>query len=263
MIFDLHTHTKRSHDAFTSESELLHACCKRGIGAIAITEHDVVPKLNRKPFEESGIHVFFGCEYTTNEGVHIIGIYKELSKITESNQSREQIIQSVKSNGGLLIMPHPLKERTGYLAKYGVDDYVSLFDFIELYNGGDIKNNGAEITLAVSTEKGVRLIGSSDSHAVNQIGICVTSISDIERSYSADQVFEALKKSGQDKISILIDESVYRKDLRKVSAYKKTLPYQFALKVVPSGLRRRLKIFLNWLLNRRPNLPVPSWKRCY
>ena len=102
---DLHCHTVRSFDAFTSPKELLKACLKK-INLIAITEHDLINKVN-KNFLEKGIKIIDGCEYTTDKGAHIIGLFVKNNFI---GGNYREVISHIKNQSGLVLIPHPFKK---------------------------------------------------------------------------------------------------------------------------------------------------------
>src|SRR6266581_7131550 len=65
---DLHVHTKRSSDAFTSPKKLAIICRDRGLDGLAITDHNVLS------VDSSNEVVFLpGIEISTRDG-HIIGL---------------------------------------------------------------------------------------------------------------------------------------------------------------------------------------------
>jgi len=60
-LAEFHCHTRRSHDGFTSEEELLYACRTKGIGLLTITEHDRLPVIDVQRFATAGIYVTRGA----------------------------------------------------------------------------------------------------------------------------------------------------------------------------------------------------------
>ena len=90
MLVDLHNHTYKSHDGFSTDKQIISACKKKGINAIAITEHDVPCRSNSKLYKENDIELIKGCEFTTNNGAHIIGLF--ISDRNLLDNSREGII---------------------------------------------------------------------------------------------------------------------------------------------------------------------------
>ncbi len=258
MIFDLHTHTKRSFDAFTSEKELIRACKIKGIDVIGLTEHDLRAKVDFDNFKENGIVALSGCEFTTDKGAHIIGFFENSKIVDIKSRDKNEILLYIKNLDGVAVMPHPLKTNTGYLSVYGEDESIKYFDFIELVNGGDLKNSASVYLKEIASRYKLKPLSSSDSHSAEQIGMCVTKI-DLEINIMNDiQVLNILKTIHADQIKLMIDASINVKK-RDAPSYKKWRFYQLILRIIPIRLRRILKIFINTLNYSKLNIRRPSW----
>jgi predicted metal-dependent phosphoesterase TrpH len=258
MILDLHTHTKRSFDAFTSEKELMRACIIKGIDVIGLTEHDLHAKVDFDNFKKNGVVALSGCEFTTDKGVHIIGFFENSKKVEIKSRDKNETLVYIKNLDGVAVMPHPLKSNTGYLSVYGEDENIKDFDFIELVNGGDLKNSASDYLKEIASRYKLKPLSSSDSHSVEQIGMCVTKI-DLEINITTDiQVLNILKTIHEDQIKLMIDASINVKK-RDTPSFKKRKFYQLILKISPIRLRRILKIFINTLNYSKLNIRSPSW----
>src|ERR1035437_9760956 len=117
MIIDLHNHTRASHDGFTSSSQLLRACVVRAINMVAVTEHDLACIVDPRPFEAHGIVLIPGCEYTTEAGAHVIGLF--VTDPLPEGSTRQEIIKHIQSSDGLIVMSHPFNPGSGYLEIHG------------------------------------------------------------------------------------------------------------------------------------------------
>lgn len=258
MIFDLHTHTKQSFDAFTSEKELLRACVVKGIDVIGVTEHDRPARVDFENFKKNGIIVLSGCEFTTDMGAHIIGFFGRSIAVENKVRSKRETLEYIKELNGIAVMPHPLKENTGYLAVYGEDDDIKDFDFIELVNGGNLKNSMNEILEDISIRYDIKPLSSSDSHSAEQVGMCVTRIA-VENILDDDaQALNTLKTVTKSNISLLIDSAINLKQ-REEPKYKNLKMYQFILTLIPHSVRRTLKIYKNYMNFSRLKIRPPLW----
>jgi predicted metal-dependent phosphoesterase TrpH len=237
MILDLHTHTNHSFDGFTTQEELIYACHIRGINAIAITEHDEVCRLDSSEFDRHGIHLIPGCEYTTSEGAHIIGLFTNISLPTGSD--RHLIFSSLEEAGSLVIMPHPFKPGSGYLSVYGLDETIEKFDLIERVNGGWKASEYISEIQDISEKFSIPMIGSSDSHRSSQVGLCVIKLK--LSNVSKNSLQTNLKNIKQDDIAILIDRSILIKYGRKIRKFQKSTLYQRLLTFIPMRIRRIIK----------------------
>src|SRR5713226_7814672 len=96
---DLHVHTNRSSDAFTSPKQLTIICRDRGLDGLAITDHNVLS------VDSSNEVVFLpGIEISTRDG-HIIGL--GVSEAVPRGLSADDTIRRINNLHGISIVPHP------------------------------------------------------------------------------------------------------------------------------------------------------------
>ena len=240
MLFDLHNHSISSHDGFSSESNIISACVLRGINVIAITEHDKVCKLSHEKFQNAGVELIPGREYTSDHGAHIIGLF--VTQEFDCGASREEIAQDIKRQGGLMVMPHPWKPGSGYMDIYKEDDFIQKFDFIEMLNGGWNSRNYTSQILRLSECYSLRMLASSDSHRGCQVGLCVTKIN-CPQTFNVGDAKQILNSATQQQIDLLIDKKMLLVKGRKTRKIQLSNGYQKILALVPIKIRRLLKIF--------------------
>jgi hypothetical protein len=237
MILDLHSHTVASFDGFTSEEELLRACLLRGVDVVAVTEHDRACRVDRARFNELGVEVIPGCEFTTDRGAHIVGLY--VSEPAAVGLSPEETLRFIEGEGGIALMPHPWKPGSGCMSVHEEGNWVSRFTFIELINGGwwGAPYFGAIRELA--NRHDLRMIACSDSHKVSHVGMCVTRIANTE----CRPLRDCLKNSPQDAFELLVDESLLKHGgLREISSLRKSAAYRAMLRTIPAPIRRHAKL---------------------
>jgi predicted metal-dependent phosphoesterase TrpH len=238
MILDLHTHTRKSYDGFTSPAELLAACIVRGVDAVAVTEHDFPCDLDPLPFAESGIELIPGCEFTDANGAHIIGLF--VRKGLSQRLCSEAILDHIRTEGGLAVMPHPWKPGSGFMAMGGNISLVRQFDFIEFVNGGWPSGDHHTEIVSLAYDHDLRMISSSDSHKASQVGLCCTRIKSATNSGARD----ALVNVRQEDIEMLIDQSMLKVHGRLSGVIQRSSSYQSLLPFIPKLLRRTVKIAL-------------------
>lgn len=237
MILDLHTHTRHSHDGFTSPDELLAACIARGVSAVAVTEHDLPCALDPAPFAARGIELIPGCEFTDVNDAHIVGLF--VRKGLPMRLPSEAILDHIRAEGGLAVMPHPWKPGSGFMAMGGDVRLAGRFDFIEFINGGWRSGEHAASIVRLASEHGLRMISSSDSHKASQVGLCCTRIATAAKGAGARA---ALDSARQEDIEMLIDRYVLAKHGRRSNAVQRSAPYQALLPIIPPRLRRMVKL---------------------
>ena len=240
MLLDLHVHTRRSMDGFSSLKEVFLAARKRGIKFIAITEHDHAYQPNKVLEREfPDVCIIPGCEFTTNKGAHIIGLF--VDHALPKGSTREMIFAHVHSLGGLLVMPHPYKPESGYMTIYDDDNSVKNFDFIEIVNGGWRTGHFASQIIDLAKEHNLKMIASSDAHKANQIGLCTTKVAD--NAINLIECKAILSSITQANISLMIDTDLTLGKGRRVRWFQKLFLYQSALKIIPFYLRQKIKRF--------------------
>ncbi len=129
---DLHMHTDHSYDCATPVEVLLAEARARGLGAIAITDHNEVSGALEARAKADGLTVIVGEEVKTAEQGEVIGLFIE-EKIPRG-MTLEETIAEIKRQGGLVYVPHPFDRM------HSVPDYEHLLrviddvDAIEVFN---------------------------------------------------------------------------------------------------------------------------------
>ena len=120
---DLHMHTDHSYDCATPVEVLLAEARARGLGAIAITDHNEVSGAHAARERAEGIAVIVGEEVKTADQGEVIGLFIE-DKIPRGMTLQETIAE-IKRQGGVVYVPHPFDRM------HSVPDYEHLLDVID------------------------------------------------------------------------------------------------------------------------------------
>ena len=129
---DLHMHTDHSYDCATPVEVLLAEARARGLGAIAITDHNEVSGALDAQAKADGIKVIVGEEIKTADQGEVIGLFIE-EKVPRG-MTLQETIGEIKRQGGLVYVPHPFDRL------HSVPDYEHLLavlddvDAIEVFN---------------------------------------------------------------------------------------------------------------------------------
>jgi predicted metal-dependent phosphoesterase TrpH len=168
---DLHMHTDHSGDCATPVDVLLQTARDRGLGAIAITDHNEVSGAleARKIAEEmDDIKVIVAEEVKTAEQGEVIGLFLE-EKIPKGLTMAETIAE-IRRQGGLVYVPHPFDRF------HSVPDYEHLLDIVEEIDLLEVFNPRVALTSfneeAVRFASKYRLVpaAGSDSHVAQGLG---------------------------------------------------------------------------------------------
>ena len=163
---DLHVHTSRSSDAFTSLDELGPSCKRAGIDGIAITEHNQVTSIL-----PPDIVALRGVEVSSNVG-HIIGL--GIREPIERGLSPDETINRIRAQGGLALLPHPYDL---FRPNVKPEMLTVMPDAIEVLNASSLFARVAWPPAKEFAEKaGIAQVAGSDSHIPQTIGRAYTII---------------------------------------------------------------------------------------
>jgi predicted metal-dependent phosphoesterase TrpH len=178
---DLHMHTDHSGDCATPVEVLLQTARDRGLGAIAITDHNEVSgalEARRIAESMSDIKVIVAEEVKTAEQGEVIGLFLE-EKIPKGLTMAETIAQ-IRDQGGLVYVPHPFDRF------HSVPDYEHLIDIVEEIDILEVFNPRVAVTAfneeAERFARKYRIVAGagSDSHVAQGLGSVRTRIHDFE-----------------------------------------------------------------------------------
>ena len=149
---DLHMHTDHSGDCATPVEVLLQTARDRGLGAIAITDHNEVSgALEAAEIAEGmdDLKVIVAEEVKTAEQGEVIGLFLE-EKIPKGLTMAETIA-AIREQGGLVYVPHPFDRF------HSVPDYEHLLDIVEEIDLLEVFNPRVAVT--AFNEEAVRFAG--------------------------------------------------------------------------------------------------------
>ena len=178
---DLHMHTDHSPDCATPVEVLLETARDRGLGAIAITDHNEISGAleARRIAERTGdIKVIVGEEVKTAEQGEVIGLFIE-EKIPKGMTMQETIAE-IRRQGGLVYVPHPFDRF------HSVPDYEHLLDIVEEIDILEVFNPRVALTSfneeAERFARKYRIVpgAGSDSHVAQGLGSVRVRIHDFE-----------------------------------------------------------------------------------
>jgi glycosyltransferase involved in cell wall biosynthesis len=168
---DLHMHTDHSPDCATPAELLLETAKERGLGAIAITDHNEISgALEAKEIAAriGGIKVIVAEEVKTAHQGEVIGLF--LTERIERGMSMADTIAEIRRQGGLVYVPHPFDRL------HSVPDYEHLLEIVDQIDILEVFN--PRVTLSAFNEEAVRFArkygivpgAGSDSHVAQGLG---------------------------------------------------------------------------------------------
>jgi predicted metal-dependent phosphoesterase TrpH len=168
---DLHMHTDHSGDCATPVEVLLQTARDRGLGAIAVTDHNEVSgalEAAEIAAGMDGLKVIVGEEIKTAEQGEVIGLF--LKELIPKGLTMAESIAAIREQGGLVYVPHPFDRF------HSVPDYEHLLDMVEEIDLLEVFN--PRVALTAFNVEAVRFAGKyrivpaagSDSHVAQGLG---------------------------------------------------------------------------------------------
>jgi predicted metal-dependent phosphoesterase TrpH len=178
---DLHMHTDHSTDCATPVEVLLQTARDRGLGAIAITDHNEVSgalEARRIAAGMDDIKVIVAEEVKTAEQGEVIGLFLE-EKIPKG-LTMAATIAAIRAQGGLVYVPHPFDRF------HSVPDYEHLIEIVEEIDILEVFNPRVAVTAfneeAERFARKYRIVpgAGSDSHVAQGLGSVRVRIHDFD-----------------------------------------------------------------------------------
>ncbi len=168
MKVDLHVHSHYSQDSLARPEELVYWMAKRGLGAMAITDHDAIEGARETAALAPGA-IIIGEEIRTSRG-EIIGLF--LQELIPPHLSPRETIERIHQQGGLVYIPHPTDRLRGStLAPEALQAVLPLVDLMEGYNARALCNHVNRRAAALAREHGLPVGAGSDAHRACDVGL--------------------------------------------------------------------------------------------
>ena len=165
---DLHMHTDHSYDCATPVEVLLAEAKARGLGAIAVTDHNEISGALEARAKADGIRVIVGEEVKTADQGEVIGLFLE-EKIPRG-MTLQETIEAIRRQGGVVYVPHPFDRL------HSVPDYEHLLpvldevDAIEVFNPRVAFNEFNEEAARFAAKYRIPAGAGSDAHVPQGLG---------------------------------------------------------------------------------------------
>jgi predicted metal-dependent phosphoesterase TrpH len=198
MKLDLHVHTIFSKDSLIKPEDAVKIALKKGLDGLAICDHNTLKAyriLKKKRFKD--IIIIPGVEIETHIG-EVMGLFIE-EEIKTKNNNFFTIVNKIKDNNGLVVIPHPFDFlRSNHLKLNLLNDNIikKYIDGIEIMNSRIIMKSCVRKARKFNEKYQLFETGGSDAHTPKEIGNGYTLIqgaADISR----ESIYECLvsKKS--------------------------------------------------------------------
>jgi predicted metal-dependent phosphoesterase TrpH/glycosyltransferase involved in cell wall biosynthesis len=170
IIADLHLHTSWSHDCQIPVEELLDHAEASGLGAIAVTDHNVFGGALRavELARDRDLIVIPGEEVKTDGQGEVIGLF--LSEEIPRGLSFTETVAAIRKQGGVVYLPHPFDRLHSVPGPATLHRHLDEIDVLEVYNARLLFEAYNDESLRFARKYGVTMGAGSDAHVLQGVG---------------------------------------------------------------------------------------------
>ncbi len=180
---DLHVHTTYSCDSVITPKQLVFYAKKRGLEAVAVTDHNKVEGA-RKIAKQTNFLIIPGTEVSSIHG-HIVGL--NVNELIPKGLSADETVDRIHEAGGIAVACHPFS-----LMKESIGKHVSSkFDAIEAINASAFPfNRATKKAHQLAEQLKLPKVAGTDAHYGPVIGQAYTVI---DSEANVEAIVEAIK----------------------------------------------------------------------
>jgi predicted metal-dependent phosphoesterase TrpH/glycosyltransferase involved in cell wall biosynthesis len=170
ILCDLHMHTSWSHDCRIDVRDLLDHAEAEGLGAIAITDHNVFGGAREAVELASGRELVAipGEEVKTDGQGEVIGLF--LSEEIPGGMSFDDTLAAIRAQGGLVYLPHPFDRLHSIPDPATLHRHLAEIDVFEVYNARLLFEGYNDEALRFAAKYDLTMGAGSDAHVLQGVG---------------------------------------------------------------------------------------------
>jgi len=170
IVADLHLHTSWSHDCSIEVDDLLDHAEAEGLGAIAVTDHNVIGGALEAVERARGrrLIVIPGEEVKTADQGEVIGLF--LGEEIPRGMSFEETVAAIRAQGGLVYLPHPFDRMHAIPKPETLHRHLAEIDVLEVYNARLLFEAYNEEALRFARKYNLTSGAGSDAHVLAGVG---------------------------------------------------------------------------------------------
>jgi predicted metal-dependent phosphoesterase TrpH len=163
-------HTDASHDCQVTPELLLEHAEAEGLGAIAITDHNVFSGAREAVRLAAGgnLVVIPGEEVKTDNQGEVIGLF--LQEEIPRGMTFGETIAAIKEQGGLVYLPHPFDRMHAIADAATLHRYLGEIDVFEVYNARLLFETYNDEALRFARKYNLTMGAGSDAHVLQGVG---------------------------------------------------------------------------------------------
>jgi predicted metal-dependent phosphoesterase TrpH/glycosyltransferase involved in cell wall biosynthesis len=169
VLCDLHMHTEHSHDCAVPVDALLDYAEVQGLGAIAVTDHNVFSGAREavELAEGRALTVIPGEEVKTVAG-EVIGLF--LEEEIPRGMSMGDTIAAIREQNGVVYLPHPFDRLHTIPNAESLHRHLADIDVFEVYNARLLFEGFNDEALRFARKYNLTMGAGSDAHVLQGVG---------------------------------------------------------------------------------------------
>jgi predicted metal-dependent phosphoesterase TrpH/glycosyltransferase involved in cell wall biosynthesis len=170
IVADLHMHTSWSFDCAVDPAELVDHAEAEGLGAIAITDHNIFGGALETADAARGrdLIVIQGEEVKTDEQGEVIGLF--LEREIPRGLPFADTVAAIREQGGLVYMPHPFDRMHTIPNPATLHRHLADIDVFEVYNARLLFDAQNDEALRFARKYDLNMGAGSDAHVLQGVG---------------------------------------------------------------------------------------------
>ena len=170
VVADLHLHTSWSHDCQIPVADLLDQAEAQGLGAIAVTDHNVFGGALEAIELAHGrdLVVIPGEEVKTADQGEVIGLF--LSQEIPRGLSFGETVAAIRDQGGVVYLPHPFDRLHAIPEPVTLHRHLAQVDVLEVYNARLLFEAYNDEALRFARKYDLAMGAGSDAHVLQGVG---------------------------------------------------------------------------------------------
>ena len=170
IVADLHMHTSHSHDCSIEPDALVAHAESEGLGAIAVTDHNVFTGALEAVEAARGrdVIVIPGEEVKTDRDGEVIGLF--LHEEIPRGMSFEDTIAAIREQEGVVYIPHPFDRMHSIPKPATLHHHLPEIDVLEVYNARLLFDAYNDEALRFARKHGLLMGAGSDAHVLQGVG---------------------------------------------------------------------------------------------
>jgi predicted metal-dependent phosphoesterase TrpH/glycosyltransferase involved in cell wall biosynthesis len=170
VVADLHLHTSWSHDCQIPVADLLDQAEAQGLGAIAVTDHNVFGGALEAVELARGrdLVVIPGEEVKTADQGEVIGLF--LSEEIPRGLSFGETVAAIRGQGGVVYLPHPFDRLHAIPEPVTLHRHLAEVDVLEVYNARLLFEAYNDEALRFARKYDLTMGAGSDAHVLQGVG---------------------------------------------------------------------------------------------